>query len=75
MKKITKEWFSKTIKEIQLEIEKLRKEIARLRLESKLGSNKDTNLLFKKRKKLAQLLTILTQKREIEAFQAVKNKS
>jgi len=75
MKKITKEWLNKTIKEVELEIENLRKEIARLRLESRLGSNKDTNLLFKKRKKLAQMLTILTQKKEIEEFQVAKNNS
>jgi ribosomal protein L29 len=75
MKKITKEWLNKTIKEVELEIENLRKEIARLRLESGLGSNKDTNLLFKKRKKLAQMLTILTQKKEIEEFQVAKNNS
>lgn len=66
MKKQTKELKEKTVNELEKTVQNLREEIARLRLELKVNPPKDTNLLFKKKKRLAVVLTILTEKKEIE---------
>lgn len=73
MKKEVKELKQKNIKEIRKEVESLRREIAQLKLEQKINPPKDTNLLKKKRKKLAVLLTVLKEKEDIEKL--TKNKS
>lgn len=59
MTKSLKELKQKTEKELVKEIVVLRDEIARQELEKKVNPQKDTNLITKKRKKLAQVLTIL----------------
>jgi len=66
MRKLSANFKEKSVKELEKEITKLREEIAKLRVESKVNQPKDTNLLFKKRKQLAQILTILTEKKELE---------
>lgn len=66
MKKVINELKQKTIKELEQEVNNLRQEIAKLKIETKVNPPKDTNFLVKKRKKLAQLLTILTEKKEAE---------
>lgn len=68
MKKITKELTEKTIKELKKEAEKLREEIAKEKLEFKVNKPKNTNSLFLKRKRLAVVLTILSQKNEMESL-------
>jgi ribosomal protein L29 len=73
MKKEVKELKQKNIKELRKEIENIRQEIAKLKLEQKINPPKDTNLLKKKRKKLAVLLTVLKEKEDIENL--TKNKS
>lgn len=55
---------TKPKKELSKESYILREEIARMRLELKVNPPKDTNLLVKKRKRLAAILTILSQKME-----------
>jgi len=62
MKKIIADLNKKTVNEIEKDIRSLREEIAKLRLEVKVNPVKDSNLLVKKKKKLAVLLTILTEK-------------
>ena len=62
MKKNVTELKKKNAKELVKEISLLREEIAKSRSENKVNAVKDTNLIFKKRKKLAVLLTILTEK-------------
>ncbi len=66
MKKLTKDLKSKTVDELKKEAHSLREEIARLGLEAKVnppaGGSKDSNLLFKKRKRLAVILTLISQK-------------
>lgn len=66
MKKNVSELQKKTI--IQLEKESLvvREVIAKLRLEVKVNPPKNTNLLRKKRKELARMLTVLTEKKDKE---------
>ncbi len=66
MKKITKTYREKTNKELVKETYLLREEIAKLQLSFKSNPPKDTNLLMKKRKQLAVLLTVLAEKKEIE---------
>jgi len=68
MKKFLKTIREKTIKEIEKEIRKQREVIAKLKLEIKVNPPKDTNLLKKERKKLAQLLTVLKEKKDEEAI-------
>lgn len=68
MKKITKELTEKTIKELEKEAQKLREEIAKEKLEFKVNRPKNTNSLFLKRKRLAVVLTILSQKNEMASF-------
>lgn len=64
MKKDTKELQSKTVEQLEKEIDTLRQELNHAKIDTYINSPKDTNQLMKKRKKIAQLLTILTAKRE-----------
>lgn len=66
MKKIVKNLKAKTISELEKDKISLIEEIAKLKLSEKVIPQKDKNLLFKKRKKLAVLLTVLTEKKELE---------
>lgn len=65
MKKITKMYHEKTSKELVKEADSLREEIAKLQLSFKSNPPKDTNSLVKKRKQLAVLLTVLSEKKEV----------
>lgn len=67
MKKITKTYREKNSKELIKEVQLLREEIAKLQLSFKSNPPKDTNLLMKKRKQLAVLLTVLTEKNDVGA--------
>jgi len=62
MKKIVADLRKKTEKELEKEIQVIKEEIAKLQLEMKINPIKDTNLLIKKKKKLAILLTVFTEK-------------
>ncbi len=66
MKKITKTYQDKTYKELIKETQSLREEITKLQLSFKSNPPKDTNILTKKRKQLAVLLTVLGEKNEVE---------
>jgi len=65
MKKITKTYNEKSNKELVKEASLIREEIARLQLSFKSNPPKDTNSLVKKRKQLAVLLTVLSEKKEV----------
>ena len=58
MKKSTKNYTGKKVEELVREEATLRLEIAKLQLEAKSNPQKDSNMIFKKRKQLAVLLTI-----------------
>lgn len=62
MKKITKELLGKTIEELQKEARVIREEVAKLQVESKVKPQKDTNTIPKKIKKLAVILTVISEK-------------
>ncbi|OGK17196.1 50S ribosomal protein L29 [Candidatus Roizmanbacteria bacterium RIFCSPHIGHO2_01_FULL_39_12c] len=66
MRKIINEIKKKSITELENETVNLRNELAKLKLESAVNQVKDTNIIMKKRKELAVVLTILGQKKEIE---------
>lgn len=62
MKKITKEYITKTVEEMKKEVEALHKEIAKLEIERKAKPQKDSNMVFKMKKRLAVILTVISQK-------------
>ncbi len=62
MKKYIKEIIGKTVAELNTEVATVRMEIAKLKVESKMKPQKDTNLIKKKEKQLANILTVITQK-------------
>ena len=66
MKKLTNEFNPKSIKEVEKKIGETRHEIAKLQLEQKVNPPKDSNTLFKRRKQLAVLLTVLNEKQVAE---------
>jgi len=73
MKKTVKEYVNKTIKVLEKESHDLQKEIALMVLNVKSNPQKDTNLLVKKRKKLAVLLTVLhTKQLELKTEKKIK---
>ena len=70
MKKNIKELKNKTAKELSEEIKKQRVELAKLNLGQKSNPAKDTNALAKKKKQLARMLTIETEKNQLEKISA-----
>lgn len=63
MNKSTKNYIGKKPEELAREESLLRGEIAKLTLEARSNPQKDSNLIFKKRKQLAVLLTVKNQKK------------
>lgn len=61
MKKTMSELRQKEVKELIKEKEKLAQEIGKLSLEHNTNPAKDTNMIYKKKKKLAQILTIIKE--------------
>ncbi len=66
MKKITKEFRAMDEKKLEKEVWSLRSKIAKTILSQKSSPAKDTNTLAKKRKKLAVLLTVLSDKKVVK---------
>lgn len=73
MKKLTKELKPKSVVELEKIIHGLHEELAKGKLESKVSQQKDTNVLKKKRKKLAAVLTIYTEKKELDKIKKPNN--
>lgn len=59
----------KSVSELKKEAEKLREEISRLRFDLSLGKLKDTNMIKKKRRALARILTLIHQQEVVEGEQ------
>lgn len=59
-----------SIKELVDKAKSLRKEIADLVIDKNMKKLKDTKLVFKKRKELAQVLTVLRQKQLLEELES-----
>lgn len=66
MKKTIQDLRQKKIDELEKEVLSLRGEMGKLKLEKVSNPAKDTNSLSKKKKKLSQVLTILSEKRQGE---------
>ncbi len=66
MKKAVQDLKQKSIKELELEVLKLREEIAKNKMDRKVNPTKDTNIISNKRRRLALLQTLVTQNREDE---------
>ncbi len=64
MKKFIEESVKKSVKDLSDDIQVCRNEIAIARLEKKITTKKDTNIISKKRKQLAILLTLRNSKTE-----------
>jgi len=62
MKKLHQDLKDKEIKELEKEKSNLYQEIAKLQVELKVNPAKDTNLLAKKRQRLAVVLTLVQEK-------------
>jgi len=62
MKKTTKELQVKSVEDLVKEANVLRLEIAKMGLEHGIKPQKDTNTMVKKRKRLAAILTMITNK-------------
>lgn len=63
MNKNVKELKGKSVSELEKTAATLKMEIARGMIDAKVNPPKDTNTAMKKRKKLAVVLTLLTEKR------------
>jgi ribosomal protein L29 len=72
MKKIINELREKSLKELEKEKVDLYEEIAKYQVEKKINMQKDTHVMAKKKKKLALILTLLTEKKELESLNKKK---
>lgn len=72
MKKKILELRNKTRAELENVAKKSREEIAKLSLEINIKPPKDSNLIIKKKKELAVILTILGEKEELEKLNQAK---
>ncbi len=72
MKKIAEKYRKMKLSDLSRKEQELRKEIAKLKLELKVSPPKDTNLLGKKRRELAVLLTIKREKEFLEVRKKAK---
>ena len=66
MKKKNLKLKDKSVGELEKEVQDLREEIAKIKLEFRVNPAKDTNILMKKRKQLAVTLTLIGEKKELE---------
>ncbi len=66
MKKLTKEYEKKSVADMEKEVSGLRAEIAKIRLESRVTPQKDTNAVRTKKKRIASLLTMINDRRMAE---------
>ncbi len=69
MKNQTKDLQVKTIKELEKNVQTIREEIAKLKLEIRIKPQKDTNIIMKKRREIARMLTLINEKRILEVVQ------
>lgn len=72
MKKDVTKLKSLSIVELDKESQKVRLEMSRVKLEWNVNKPKDSNVLSKKKRYLAQILTVQTQKRYEESVENLK---
>ncbi|GEM_PF-5525642 len=64
MKKLITELENKSLSELQAYAYKLREELTRARIDAVANVSKDTNLMTKRKKQLAQITTTISHKEE-----------
>lgn len=74
MKKSIQKLDTKSIADLVKDEAKLRSEVAKLILERVVNPAKDTNMISKKKRELAQILTIMNVKKEKEQIEKIKAK-
>lgn len=62
MKKSKAKIQKKSVAELNKDLAQLRSEITKITVESRLAPQKDSNLVTKKRKEIARILTVMNQK-------------
>jgi ribosomal protein L29 len=72
MKKYVVDLRKKTIKELEKEVQDIKKDIMKARIDWKINRPKDTNLISNKKKKLSVLMTVLYEMRELEKIRKTK---
>ena len=75
MKKSIQKLDTKSIADLVKDEAKLRSEVAKLILERVVNPAKDTNMISKKKRELAQILTISNVKKEKEQIEIIKAKA
>ncbi len=74
MKKSIQKLDTKSIADLVKDEAKLRSEVAKLILERVVNPAKDTNMISKKKRELAQILTIMNVKKEKQQIEELKAK-
>ena len=59
-----KELRAKTVEELIKELRDMRAEVSKLKIDMKMGKIENTNLVYRKKKDIARVLTFLSQKEE-----------
>ncbi len=72
MKRSFQELSNKTEKELQKDMETIRSEMMKMQMESVSNPQKDSNVISKKKKRLAMVLTAVNQKREMAQYSTKK---
>jgi len=67
MKNIVKDYAKKSLSDLEKEAQTMREDIAKARLDMKAKPPKDTNIISKKRKRLAVILTLANALKHKEA--------
>lgn len=75
MKKSIQKLDTKSIADLVKDEAKLRSEVAKLILERVVNPAKETNMISKKKRELAQILTIMNVKKEKEQIEKIKAKA
>lgn len=78
MIKHVEELTKKSVKELEKDVHDIRNDIAKLTLEKVVQPVKDTNIIKKKKKQLAVLLTVLSsniQTEKVKPVKVIKNKA
>ena len=66
MKKFADEFRKKTVKELEKEEQSIRTDITKAKIDWSVNKPKNTNLISIKRKRLAVLMAVLYEKKELE---------
>ncbi|MEX1052484.1 MAG: 50S ribosomal protein L29 [Patescibacteria group bacterium] len=72
MKKYANEFRKKTLKDLEKESSEIRNEIEKLKIDWTVNKPKNTNAISSKQKRLSVLLTVLSEKKELEVLEAKK---